>query len=159
GARGPADDRAAPAGRSRRPVRLQRPDQAGAGLAAAVRRHRHHRRHGVAVARGAADRLSLAGGGRLMSRLRGRLDHPLLSVVMPAYNGEATIEEIIRRVLAVPIRTELIVVDDGSTDRTREILTRLAAELPVKVIFQPANAGKGAALRRGFQEVTGDLVV
>jgi glycosyltransferase involved in cell wall biosynthesis len=94
-----------------------------------------------------------------MSRLRGQLTDPLLSVVMPAYNEEATIEEIVRRVLAVPIRTELIIVDDGSKDRTREILTRLSQELPIKVIFQPANAGKGAALRRGFQEVTGDLVV
>jgi glycosyltransferase involved in cell wall biosynthesis len=94
-----------------------------------------------------------------MSRLKGQLADPLLSVVMPAYNERATIEEIIKRVLSVPIRTELIVVDDGSTDGTRDILQRLAGELPIKVILQPANAGKGAALRRGFQEVTGDLVV
>jgi glycosyltransferase involved in cell wall biosynthesis len=94
-----------------------------------------------------------------MSRLKGQLSNPLLSVVMPAYNEQATIEEMVRRVVAVPLRTELIVVDDGSKDQTREILTRLAAELPIKVIFQPANAGKGAALRRGFEEVTGDLVV
>ena len=94
-----------------------------------------------------------------MSRLKGQLSNPLLSVVMPAYNEQATIEEMVRRVVAVPLRTELIVVDDGSKDQTRDILTRLAAELPIKVIFQPANAGKGAALRRGFEEVTGDLVV
>jgi len=94
-----------------------------------------------------------------MSRLKGQLSDPLLSVVMPAYNEQATIEEMVRRVVAVPLRTELIVVDDGSKDQTREILTRLATELPIKVIFQPANAGKGAALRRGFEEVTGDLVV
>jgi glycosyltransferase involved in cell wall biosynthesis len=94
-----------------------------------------------------------------VSKLKAPLHDPLLSVVMPAYNEEATIEEIVRRVLAVPIRTQLVVVDDGSNDRTREILARLAAELPVNVILQPANAGKGAALRRGFQEVTGDLVV
>src|SRR5687767_953378 len=95
-----------------------------------------------------------------MSRLRGQLRDPLLSVVMPCYNERDTVEEIIRRVLTVPIRTELIVVDDGSTDGTREILSRLAEQQPrVKVIFQPQNAGKGAALRRGFQEVTGDLVV
>ena len=94
-----------------------------------------------------------------MSRLKGQLENPLLSVVMPAYNERDTIEEMIRRVLAVPIRTELIVVDDGSRDGTRDILTRLAQELPFKLVLQPANAGKGAALRRGFQEVTGDLVV
>ena len=94
-----------------------------------------------------------------MSRLRGQIADPLLSVVMPAYNERETIEEIIRRVLAVPVRTELIVVDDSSKDGTRDILQRLAAELPIKLVFQPANAGKGAALRRGFQDVTGDLVV
>src|SRR5215203_2503574 len=94
-----------------------------------------------------------------MSRIKGRLTDPLLSVVMPCYNERETIEEIIRRVLAVPIRTELIVVDDGSKDGTRDILTSLESELTFKLIFQPQNAGKGAALRRGFQEVTGDLVV
>src|SRR3954466_11960524 len=94
-----------------------------------------------------------------MSRLRGQLTDPLLSVVMPAYNERDTIEEMVRRVLAVPLRTELIVVDDGSKDGTREILARLAAELTFKLVLQPANAGKGSALRRGFAEVTGDLVV
>ena len=94
-----------------------------------------------------------------MSRLKGQLADPLLSVVMPAYNERHTIEEMIRRVLAVPIRTELIVVDDGSRDGTRDILARLAQELSFKLVLQSSNGGKGAALRRGFQEVSGDLVV
>jgi len=94
-----------------------------------------------------------------MSRLQGRLSDPLLSVVMPAYNERATIEEIIRRVLAVPLRTELIVVDDGSVDGTRELLQSLQAELGFTLLLQPQNEGKGSALRRGFAEVTGDLVV
>ena len=94
-----------------------------------------------------------------MSRIRNPLADPLLSVVMPCYNERDTIEEIIRRVLAVPVRTELIVVDDGSKDGTREILTELQRELNFKLVFQPQNAGKGSALRRGFEEVSGDLVV
>lgn len=94
-----------------------------------------------------------------MSRLKGTLVDPLLSVVMPVYNERTTIEEIIDRVLAVPLRIELIVVDDGSTDGTRDILTTLAETRKFKLIFQPKNAGKGAALRRGFEEVSGDLVV
>jgi len=91
--------------------------------------------------------------------LKGGLVDPLLSVVMPVYNERDTVEEIIRRVHAVPLRTELIVVDDGSTDGTREILGRLQAELGFQLLLQERNQGKGAALRRGFSEVTGDLVV
>ena len=77
---------------------------------------------------------------------------------MPVYNERATIEEIIGRVLAVPLRIELIVVDDGSKDGTRDILRDLHAKHNFKLIFQDKNGGKGAALRRGFQEVTGDLM-
>src|SRR5262245_30306752 len=84
---------------------------------------------------------------------------PLLSVVMPVYNERHTIEEIIRRVLAVPIRIQLIVVDDVSTDGTSEILERLQKELGFTLLKQPRNAGKGAALRRGFTEVSGDLMI
>jgi glycosyltransferase involved in cell wall biosynthesis len=83
---------------------------------------------------------------------------PLLSVVMPVFNERTTVEEIIRRVLAVPQRIELIVVDDGSTDGTGDILDRLRGELGFTLVRQ-ANAGKGAALRRGFAALTGDVVV
>jgi glycosyltransferase involved in cell wall biosynthesis len=84
---------------------------------------------------------------------------PLLSVVMPVYNERQTIEEIIRRVLAVPMRIQLIVVDDVSTDGTREILERLQTELGFTLLKQPRNGGKGSALRRGFAAVTGDLMI
>jgi glycosyltransferase involved in cell wall biosynthesis len=94
-----------------------------------------------------------------MSGLRGIIKDPLLSVVMPCYNERETIEEIVGRVLAQPVRVELIVVDDGSKDGTRDILSRLQQQHGFKLIFQKTNQGKGAALRRGFQEVTGDLVV
>ena len=93
------------------------------------------------------------------SSLRGALENPVLSVVMPVYNERETIEEIIRRVAAVPLRTELIVVDDGSRDGTRDILGTLQQELGFVLLLQERNQGKGAALRRGFANVTGDLVV
>jgi glycosyltransferase involved in cell wall biosynthesis len=87
-----------------------------------------------------------------------KLADPLLSVVMPVYNERTTIDEIVRRVLAVPLRIELIVVDDGSTDGTSEILDGLQKELTFTLLRQ-TNAGKGAALRRGFAAVTGDIMV
>jgi glycosyltransferase involved in cell wall biosynthesis len=77
---------------------------------------------------------------------------------MPVYNERTTVEEIIRRVLAVPMRIQLIVVDDGSTDGSGGILDRLQGELGFTLLRQ-ANAGKGAALRRGFEAVSGDLVI
>jgi glycosyltransferase involved in cell wall biosynthesis len=83
-----------------------------------------------------------------------------LSVVMPVYNEQPTLEQVITRVLAVPLHIELICVDDGSTDRSREILERLQGTCPqLRVFLQPKNMGKGAALRRGIQESTGDFVV
>ncbi len=94
-----------------------------------------------------------------MSRIRGALADPLLSVVMPVYNEIETAEEMIRRVLAVPLRIQLIVVDDCSTDGTRDLLVRLQQELPFTLLLQPRNQGKGGALRRGFEAVQGDLVV
>jgi glycosyltransferase involved in cell wall biosynthesis len=94
-----------------------------------------------------------------MPGLRGILTDPLLSVVMPVYNERETIEEMIARVVAVPgIRMELIVVDDGSKDGTSQILPDLQKKYGFKLL-QKENGGKGSALRRGFQEITGDLVV
>jgi glycosyltransferase involved in cell wall biosynthesis len=90
---------------------------------------------------------------------RSPLRDPLLSVVMAAFNERETIDEIVRRVLAVPLRLELIVVDDGSTDGTRERLQELQRELGFTLVQQAKNAGKGAALREGFARVRGDIVV
>jgi len=78
---------------------------------------------------------------------------------MPVYNERSTIEEIVQRVLAVPIRIELIVVDDGSTDGTRELLPQLQTRHGFVLLLQERNQGKGAALRRGFERVTGDIVL
>jgi glycosyltransferase involved in cell wall biosynthesis len=93
------------------------------------------------------------------ANVRGALTDPLLSVVMPVYNERATVEEIIRRVLAVPLRIQLIVVDDGSGDGSQEVLAGLQRELGFELVRQERNQGKGAALRRGFQQARGDLVI
>ncbi len=85
-----------------------------------------------------------------------------VTVVIPAYNEEETIREILQQVAATGIPTEIIVVDDGSTDRTRAILQELetSGEVPrLKVFYHEKNQGKGAALRTGFQHATGDLII
>jgi glycosyltransferase involved in cell wall biosynthesis len=87
------------------------------------------------------------------------LADPLVSVVMPAFNERDTIEEIVRRVMAVPLRLELIVIDDCSTDGTREKLGNLQRELGFTLLLQPRNGGKGAAVRAGFAKVSGEIVV
>jgi glycosyltransferase involved in cell wall biosynthesis len=82
-----------------------------------------------------------------------------LSVVIPVYNERQWIRELVRRVQAVPIPKEIVIVDDCSTDGTRDILRELESEDDVRVVYQPHNQGKGAALREGFQHATGSAVV
>jgi len=82
-----------------------------------------------------------------------------LSVVIPVFNERNTILEVIDRVRAVDLPKEIIVVDDYSTDGTRDLLRALPSADGLKIIFQPRNMGKGAALRTGFGAVTGDIVV
>src|SRR5713226_269599 len=106
------------------------------------------------------------------------LHDPKVSVVIPVYNEKATIDEILRRVIEAPMRKEIVVVDDCSTDGTRQILENLVARQargdafanandgddPIELrdlrfFFQSQNQGKGAALRRGFAETTGEIVL
>jgi glycosyltransferase involved in cell wall biosynthesis len=85
---------------------------------------------------------------------------PLISIVVPAFNEERTIAEVLRRVSALPMRKEIVVVDDGSVDRTAEIVRGLSDELPdVRLIVEARNAGKGSAVRRAIRETAGDFVV
>ena len=84
----------------------------------------------------------------------------LLSVVVPAYNEAATVEAALRRVREVPLRVEIIVVNDASTDGTREILDQLAGDgLVDQVIHHDKNRGKGAGIRSGIAAATGDALV
>ncbi|MHB9097113.1 MAG: glycosyltransferase family 2 protein [Syntrophales bacterium] len=82
----------------------------------------------------------------------------VLSVVIPVYNERATVLAIMEKVLKLDFIREIIVVDDGSTDGTREILNRVLPDDRVKVFFHDRNRGKGAALRTGFGHVTGEIV-
>jgi glycosyltransferase involved in cell wall biosynthesis len=90
-----------------------------------------------------------------------------ISVLVPVYNEERTLEEVVRRVCDFQIPKEIILVDDGSEDQSRKILTRLQEENAraknplnqIKVFFQPVNQGKGAALKTALSHVTGDIVI
>jgi glycosyltransferase involved in cell wall biosynthesis len=92
----------------------------------------------------------------------GRVSFPAtlrLSVVVPIYNERGTLHEIVRRIRAVPIAKEIILVDDGSSDGTRDLLDRMRDQEDLRIIFHEKNAGKGAALKTGFQHATGDIVI
>ena len=95
-----------------------------------------------------------------------------LSVVMPVYNERRTLPQVLESIRAVPIPKEIVIVDDASTDGTRDFLRRLEGDLAearsagtfdekneIRVFYQDRNRGKGAALRRGFAEATGDVVL
>src|SRR2546426_8466409 len=106
------------------------------------------------------------------------LHDPKVSIVIPVYNEKSTIDEILRRVLDAEVRKEVIIVDDCSTDGTRQILENMAARQAngdefapaqdgsdrielrnLRFFFQAPNQGKGAALRRGFAQATGEIVL
>jgi len=95
------------------------------------------------------------------SRRHGDLawDRVRLSVVIPAYNEIRSVEALLQRVREVRLEVEVIVVDDGSTDGTRDLLSRLRDEEVIDIlVFQEENKGKGAALRAGFERATGDII-
>ncbi len=83
---------------------------------------------------------------------------PCLAVIIPCYNERTTVEKVVDQVLVSPWTAEVIVVDDGSTDGTRDVLEGLS-DPRVRVLLQPYNQGKGAALRRGFAEATAPYVI
>jgi len=90
---------------------------------------------------------------------RTRLNPPLLSVLVPVYNERATLESLLLRVLAVPVDKEVVVVDDGSRDGTREVLAELATRLPIRALLHERNRGKGAAIRTALAEARGEIVI
>lgn len=88
---------------------------------------------------------------------KGAEKRTLLTVVMPVYNEVGTVVQVIDRVLGLDLDVELVVVDDGSTDGTREVLAELDRE-GVRVVLQEKNQGKGAAVRAGYQHARGEIV-
>lgn len=83
----------------------------------------------------------------------------MISVVIPVYNEAKTVRELIARVQSVPLDKEIIIVDDASSDGTREVLGEFKNREGITVLFHEKNQGKGAALRTAFQQVKGDIVI
>ena len=82
-----------------------------------------------------------------------------VSIIIPVYNEQDTILEVYAAVHKIELNKEIVIIDDGSTDGTRNLLARLADNENTKVIFHERNMGKGAALRTGFNNITGDVVI
>ncbi len=80
-----------------------------------------------------------------------------LSVIIPCFNEVTTIEEIVRRVRAVELVHEILIIDDGSTDGTRDVLAKIDSQDDLKIILHDRNRGKGAAVRTGFRNATGNV--
>jgi glycosyltransferase involved in cell wall biosynthesis len=88
------------------------------------------------------------------------LPEPLVSVIVPIYNEERTLEQVVDELLALDLRFEILLVNDGSTDATPAVMERLAERhAEVRALHQPSNRGKGAAVRRGIEESSGDIVL
>jgi glycosyltransferase involved in cell wall biosynthesis len=94
-----------------------------------------------------------------MTRTHLQLDTLTLSVVIPCYNEVTTLEEVVAAVRAAPVKTEIVLVDDASSDGTRELIREKLEDRVERVVYHEVNQGKGAALRSGFAVVTGDVVV
>ncbi len=82
-----------------------------------------------------------------------------LSVVIPVYNEKPTLKTLVKKVLAVKIPKEIILVDDASTDGSRELVKKLSNQPNIRAIFHPRNQGKGMAIRSGIKEARGDYVI
>lgn len=82
-----------------------------------------------------------------------------VSVIIPVFNELATIKEIVKRVQKTGVANEIVIVDDGSTDGTRNVLARMKSESQVKIVLHEKNTGKGSAVRTGIQNTRGDVII